>query len=137
MHCGELAKYPDQFQLVAACDTEQSRLDLMAEKYACDTYADFAQMVQDPNVDLVSVATRSPEHTAHAILALTAGKYVFLEKPVALSYAQALELKAVADRFPGKLFLRHNRRFEPCFNHIQEIIASGKIGEPYEFKLRR
>ena len=137
MHCGELAKYPDQFQLVAACDTEQSRLDLMAEKYACATYTDFAEMVQDPDVDLVSVATRSPEHTPHAILALAAGKYVFLEKPVALSYAQALELKAVADRFPGKLFLRHNRRFEPCFNHIQEIIASGKIGEPYEFKLRR
>jgi predicted dehydrogenase len=137
MHCSELAKYTEQFKIVAACDIEQERLDLMAEKYECATYTDFAEMIKDPNVDLVSIATRSPEHTPHAIMALEAGKYVFLEKPVALSYAQALELKAVADKYPGKLFLRHNRRFEPCFNHILEIIASGKIGESYEFKLRR
>jgi predicted dehydrogenase len=137
MHCGELAKFEGKFEIVAACDIEQERIDMMAEKYGCATYTDFGEMLKDPNVELVSIATRSPEHTPHAILALEAGKYVFLEKPIALTYAQALELKAVSDKHPGKLFLRHNRRFEPCFNHILEIIASGKIGEPYEFKLRR
>jgi len=88
-------------------------------------------------VELVSVATISPDHTRHALLALKAGKYVFLEKPIALTYADAKKLATAAQRYPGKLFFRHNRRFESGFVHIQEIIASGILGEVYEIKLRR
>ncbi|HUT23179.1 MAG TPA: Gfo/Idh/MocA family oxidoreductase, partial [Sumerlaeia bacterium] len=52
-------------------------------------------------------------------------------------YAEARKLKAAAARSKGKVFVRHNRRFEPAFQHIREIIASGLLGKVYEIKLRR
>jgi predicted dehydrogenase len=88
-------------------------------------------------VELISIATRSPDHTAQALKALATGKYVFLEKPIALTYADARKLKKASEKYPGKLFLRHNRRYEAPFNHIREIIASGVLGDIYEVKLHR
>lgn len=138
MHIPELEKFPELFEVVAGCDIAKDRLQGFKEKMpSCRRYSDPAKFLKDPEVELVSVATRSPDHTAHAIKALAAGKYVFLEKPVALSYAEAKKLKKASEKYPGKLFLRHNRRFEAPFTHIREIIASGVLGDVYEVKLHR
>jgi scyllo-inositol 2-dehydrogenase (NADP+) len=138
MHCPELDKRRDKFIIVAACDTDADRRRRMAERYGCRTYDDIAELVTDPEVELVSIATRSPDHVAHALLALDAGKIVFLEKPIAMNYAEALHLRDHAARAArGRLYFRHNRRFEPAFMHIRELLASGLLGEVYEIKLRR
>ena len=137
MHRPELKAHGRKFQVVAACDLDSSRRELMAAEYGCATYSKMEDLIADPSVELVSIATRSPEHTAHAIMALKAGKKVFLEKPIALSLSEAKKLAKVAAQYPGSLFIRHNRRFEPTFQHVREIIASGLLGEVYEIKLRR
>jgi predicted dehydrogenase len=137
MHCGELAKFKDLFEIVAVCDVDPKRVDSIKEKYSCKGYTQLDNFFNDSDVELISIATRSPEHTTHAIMALEAGKYVFLEKPIALSYDDALKLKAADEKHPNKLFFRHNRRFEPAFQHIREILASGILGDVYEIKLRR
>ncbi|HEY3290716.1 MAG TPA: Gfo/Idh/MocA family oxidoreductase [Anaerolineae bacterium] len=137
MHCDELDKRPAKFTIVAACDIEPERQRRMAERYHCRTYRDIRDAVQDSEVELVSIATRSPDHVAHAMLALDAGKHVFLEKPIALSYADALRLRDHAATARGGLYFRHNRRFEPAFTHIRELLATNLIGNVYEVKLRR
>ncbi len=137
MHCGELKSRGDKFQIVAACDVIPERLKAMKDKYGCKTYAKAEDLVKDPEVELVSVASLSPDHVAHAALALKAGKTVFQEKPIAVSKEQCKTLKQLAAKYPGKLFLRHNRRFENPFVKIRELIAKGQIGEVYEVKLRR
>lgn len=137
MHCSELEGRRDKFTIVAACDSIPERLDKMKDRYGCAAYGDIGEMVKDAEIELVSVATRSAEHTPHAKTALEAGKFVFIEKPIAVSLQQADELEAAAGKHPGKLFCRHNRRFEPAFQHIREIIAEGLIGEVFEVKLRR
>jgi scyllo-inositol 2-dehydrogenase (NADP+) len=53
------------------------------------------------------------------------------------SYADALRLVDLDRTYPGRLYLRHNRRFEAPFNHIREIMASGILGTVYEIKLSR
>jgi scyllo-inositol 2-dehydrogenase (NADP+) len=137
MHRTELKAHGRKFQVVAACDHNSSRRELMAGEYGCATYSKIEDLIADTEVELVDIATRSPEHTAHAIMALKAGKKVFLEKPIALSLPEAKKLEKVAAKFPGALFIRHNRRFEPTFQHVREIIDSGLLGEVYEIKLRR
>lgn len=137
MHISEIERFPELFEIVSGCDNSLERRDAFAEKVSCSIYSDSELFLADPEVELVSIATRSPDHTAHAIKALEAGKYVFLEKPIALTYAEALILKAASAKYPGKLFLRHNRRFEAPFTHIREIIASGILGDIYEVKLHR
>lgn len=135
MHSGELEGKEKMFTIAAGCDVIKERRDRFAEKFRCPVYRDYADMLDDPNIELVSIATRSPDHVAHALHALEAGKYVFLEKPIATSYAEAKKLKTV--RAKGKLFIRHNRRFEPGFLHVREIIASGILGDVYQIKLAR
>lgn len=134
MHCPELAGKADKFQIVAACDVIPERLTAMAEKYGCATYEQIETLIADPEVEVVDIATRSCDHFDQALLALQAGKIVFLEKPMCATYEQALKLQAAAD---GRLYIRHNRRFEPAFIQIREIIASGVLGEVFEIKLSR
>lgn len=137
MHCDELKRYPEKFKIVAACDPLADRCKKMEDRYGCKSYDSIEALLTDPEVELVSIASRSPEHTEHALAALAAGKYVFLEKPIAIRYADALRLQDADKKTPGKLFFRHNRRFEPGFVHLREIIASGVLGEVYAVKLRR
>ncbi len=137
MHCPELKGRENQFRIMAACDTLPNRRTRMADAYQCRTYNSVEEMVKDPEVELIDIATRSTEHVKHALLALKAGKHVFLEKPMAVSYAEAKKLVPAMQAAKGKLFIRHNRRFEPAFQHVREIIASGLLGDVYEIKLRR
>jgi scyllo-inositol 2-dehydrogenase (NADP+) len=137
MHGRELKGKEDMFQIVAVCDVIEERRQQAVEAYGCAAYADIAEMIADPNVELVDIATRSADHFEHAKMALEAGKIVFLEKPMCMTYEQAAELQKIAASSSGTLYIRHNRRFEPGFQHIREIIESGILGEVYEIKLRR
>lgn len=137
MHAPEIKRYPDLYELVAGMDTDAAHRSFFQEKYGCQTYADADEFLADPRVELVSIATRSTDHTCHALKALAAGKYVFLEKPIAMNYAEAQRLVAADKQYPGRLYLRHNRRFEAAFAHIMEIMGSGVLGDVYEVKLRR
>lgn len=139
MHCcHELEKYADEFDLVAGCDLEQDRLEMFRKKYPrARTYTDGKKFLADPNIELVSIAVRSPQHADYAVRALKAGKMVFLEKPIALSAVGLKKLEQAVKKYPGKLFFRHNRRFEACFNHVLDIMHSGLLGDVYEIKLCR
>ncbi len=139
MHCcNELDRFSDEFEVVAGCDVEKDRLETFAKRYPkAETYLDGKAFLADKNIELVSVAVRSTQHVDYAIRALEAGKIVFLEKPVALTVKGVEKLEKTAKKYPGKLFCRHNRRFESCFNHVLEIMHSGILGEVYEIKLCR
>jgi len=137
MHCPELRGKEKRFRIVGACDLIAERRDRMAAAYGCATYERVEDLVADPNVEMVAVATRSVDHFAHTKLALKAGKHVFLEKPMTVTHAEARKLQALAAKSKGGLYVRHNRRFEDAFLHIREIMASGLLGWVYEIKLAR
>lgn len=141
MHCGELegAKLlGSHFEIVAACDTHKPWRERMGERFSeAKIYTKIEDLLSDEAVELVSIATRSCDHYEHARAALKAGKHVFLEKPICMSYAEAKRLAAYAEKTKGKLYVRHNRRFDPDFLHICEIIASGILGDVFHIKLAR
>ena len=138
MHCEELETRQKTYEIVAACDTIPERRERMVERYGCKTYANITDLISDPDVELVDIATRSCDHYKHASMALAAGKNVFLEKPMCVSYSESLKLQQAAEHSPGgNLFIRHNRRFDPDFLHVLEIIHSGILGDVYEIRLAR
>ncbi len=138
MHVPELLALGSEFEIVAGCDVDPARLEALGKRIpGAVGYEDGDAFLADPNVELVAVAVRSTQHVDYAIRALKAGKYVMAEKPFALTLQGARKLAREAARHPGRLFVRHNRRLEPAFNHVQEIIASGILGEVYEIKLCR
>ena len=137
MHCPELQGREDKFRIVAACDLIPERRQRMAERYGCATYERIEDLVADPDVELVDIATRSRDHFAHGMLALEAGKHVQMEKPMCVSYDQARRLVEASERSAGRLYVRHNRRFDPEFLQIREIIDSGLLGNVFEIRLVR
>ncbi|MHC4198636.1 MAG: Gfo/Idh/MocA family protein [Planctomycetota bacterium] len=137
MQVKELEKKPDKFRIVAGCDPEEEFRDRLAGAFGCRTYVTVDELLADPEVELVSIATRSVDHCAHTTAALKTGRHVVLEKPIATTYAEARKIKSAAARASAKLLIRHNRRFDPDFLHVREIIASGVLGEVYEVKLSR
>lgn len=137
MHFPEISRYPDLYTIVAGADPLFNRAEELQKRCGAKPYHNVDEILADPQVELLSIASRSGEHVEHALKALAAGKYVLVEKPIAVSYAEALQLADADKKYPGKLFIRHNRRFEQGFTFVRELIASGVIGEVFEFQLRR
>ena len=132
MHLAELKGKEDMFNIFAVCDSEDDRCENMKAEYGCKTYKRIEDIVEDPDIDIIDIATRSCDHYKHAKTALEAGKTVFLEKPMCQTYEEAKRLvelgEATGER---KLFIRHNRRFEAKFMHINKIIDSGILGNVF------
>ena len=138
MHSRELASRKDKFTFVAACDIIEERATSFAAEFGCKAYTCIEDLIVDPDVELVDIATRSIDHLKHAKAALLAGKDVFLEKPFALDTAEAEELIRLGSQPAGPhLYIRHNRRFEYGFQMVMDIVDSGILGNVYQIKLCR
>ncbi len=137
MHVNEIAANSNLLEVAAVCDIDAARAEALGKKLNVPYYSDPAEFLADKNIDLVSVATYSVDHIRHTRQALEAGFAAYIEKPLAASYAEAQELEVLDKKYPGKLFVRQNRRFEPCFQHVREIIDSGILGKVHTIKLCR
>lgn len=127
----------DKFELVAACDTDEDRLTQAKADYQCAVYTDHKAFLADPDMELVVIVTLSLDHTRHAVEALASGKYVLLDKPIAVTDDELEALRRADENYPGKLFVLHNLRFEPGFEAVQKSVARGMLGDINMVKLRR
>jgi predicted dehydrogenase len=89
---------------------------------------DLAVVLRDPAVEIVSVCTPTPTHAAIAVAALRAGKSVLLEKPIALTIAEALAIRDEAARSPGVLMVAHVVRFFDGYRAIRDAFEHGTLG---------
>ncbi|MDA3926029.1 MAG: Gfo/Idh/MocA family oxidoreductase [Kiritimatiellae bacterium] len=138
MHCEELAKFPELFKIVAVCDPMKERRDIVRETYPeCRSYRRYADLIDDPDVEMVDIATRSDDHAAHAIQALKSNKWVHLERPICSDHDEAMVLRAAAMKAGNRLLVRQNYRYEPAFIKVKEIIESGVLGNIYNIVMRR
>ena len=138
-HLNEIAAFPDRFKIVAGADNDPKRLNELCPKELADAakYASLDEMLKHPGLDMVTIGTRHPDHVPMAIKILKAGKIAVVEKPTATSLKEFDSMLAIAKKHPHKLFLRHNRRFEPAFVKVMELIRSELIGEVQYIKLYR
>jgi predicted dehydrogenase len=103
--------------------------DLASRLGAERSYGSYAELVDDPDVDVVYVATTHGQHHEHALLALRAGKSVLVEKAFTLNARQAREV--VAEARQRRLFCMEGMwmRLNPLIIRAREIAASGRIGD--------
>jgi predicted dehydrogenase len=108
-----------------AADTAQA----FAAKFGIPrAHASYEDLVSDPDVDVVYVASPHPWHHPHTLLALNAGKHVLVEKPFAMDAREAAEMIAVA-RAKGLFLLEAMwTRFLPHVAALREVLASGMLG---------
>jgi len=137
VHVKHFAAQTDMYEVVAGCDVEQPKVDSLVAEYGCAGYTNAEDLLADPGVELVIIATRSLTHVANALQALAAGKAVLLEKPIAMSCCEIEQLRQADRNYPGKLFFLHNHRFEPAMQQILGIARSGILGDIIQVKLCR
>ena len=99
-------------------------------------YSDAGQLIADPEVDAVYIATPPSSHAEYAIRAMRAGKPVYVEKPMAASYIECEEMNTVSCETGVPLLVAYYRRSLPYFLKIKEIIDSGEIGEIISVHIR-
>ncbi|MCF1494369.1 hypothetical protein GOZ83_12435 [Agrobacterium vitis] len=87
------------------------------------------QLIEDPAIDLVVVASPNSQHCEHACEALGAGKHVVIEKPLALNPRDADTILAAADQAPGTACVFHSRRWDGDFLTLCDVLRDGLVGE--------
>jgi 1,5-anhydro-D-fructose reductase (1,5-anhydro-D-mannitol-forming) len=116
--------------LAAVCDVvPQAAAELAARFAVPQTYTSLAEMLVDPGIDAVYLATPVDLHAPQAIKALRAGKHVLVEKPMALTLAEAEEMVRVARATGRTLATAYYRRFFPKVQRVRQLIAEGVLGQ--------
>ncbi len=132
-----LRQAPD-CHLKTLCDTSEPRLAHMRRLHPeVATTHQFSDLLQDPELNAIVVATPVRFHYEMAKAALNAGKHVFIEKPMARSEAESEELVSLADRLGLLIMVGHTFLFSPAVRRMKEIIEAGDIGEVQYIAARR
>jgi predicted dehydrogenase/threonine dehydrogenase-like Zn-dependent dehydrogenase len=120
-----LLRLRDRFQLRAVASRTGATAKAVADRVeAAYATTDLDEMLADPEVDLVLIATRHDLHAAQVLAALRAGKPVFVEKPLALTGEELAEIAAFYDGGDGPLLMTgFNRRFSPPAARMRELLA--------------
>ena len=92
-------------------------------------YDNAADLINDPQVNAVYVATPPGSHAEHAIAAMRAGKPVYVEKPMAASYEECLQMNQVSAETGIPCFVAYYRRTLPYFLRVKQLIDDGLLGE--------
>jgi predicted dehydrogenase len=126
-----LHELPDA-ELVTVCDLRADALESLKRRYpAVKVTQDYDEIVDDPTIDAVVIATPVSTHHALGAAALTAGKHVFIEKPLAASSAEAEDLIDLADQRGLVLMPGHTFLYSPPVMLIRDLIQSGELGDIY------
>ncbi|MGI5959981.1 MAG: Gfo/Idh/MocA family protein [Massiliimalia sp.] len=134
-HCENIRERLPEIRVKGAYDIRGEALK-RAEEKGLYVYESLEELLQDKEVDLVTIAVPNNFHKDLTIQCLRAGKNVICEKPVAMNAAELEEMIAVSKE-TGKLFSIHqNRRWDKDYRIIKEIVDSGVIGTPYFIESR-
>lgn len=117
------------YVLKAAADREAGPRKAFARDFNARTYTDVKQLVADPAVEVVYIATPHQLHAPHAILAAEHGKHVILEKPMALTLSDCDAIIAAVERHKVQLVVGHTHAFDPAIRLMHLLIASGAMGK--------
>ena len=112
------------------CDSsEEARARWAPQFPGTRVTADLAELLADPELDAVAVATHVPSHAAVAIQVLEAGKHCFVEKPLAQSVAEAERVVAAAEAAGRTLMVGHLLEYHPGVEKLKEIADAGELGD--------
>lgn len=119
-------------RLATICDLDEETLRRQAAAYPEATATvQFDAVLGDASIDAVVIATKAVTHHALAKQALEAGKHVYVEKPLAMSVAEAKDLAQTADRVGRKLMVGHLMIYHPCLSMLRQMIDSEELGQVY------
>lgn len=125
-------------RVAAVADLDKSKLETVQRRYpAVKTTTSFQELLQDPTIDAIAIATPVSTHFEFGMAALKAGKHVWLEKPMTETSLQARKLVAEAEQRQRVLFVDHTFIYTGAVRKMGEIMAAGELGKTYYYDSTR
>ncbi len=126
----------DDARIVAVCDARRKAAAERARAWGVEKVTtEYEEVLADPGVDLVELLVPHHLHASMTVAACRAGKHVSVQKPMALSVAEADQMIAAARQAGVRLRVYENFVFYPPFVRAREILDSGELGEPQMIRL--
>lgn len=120
----------DNAELVTVCDLDEERLALVGHRYpAVRRTTRYADIVGDPEIEAVLIATPVSTHYRLGLEAIAARKHVFVEKPLAASTCEGMHLAAAARAAGVTIMPGHTFLYSPPVTAIHELVTAGELGE--------
>ncbi len=121
----------DHSELVAVMRRNAEKAADYAQRHGIRKwYSNASELINDPEVDAVYIATPPDSHASYAIEAMNAGKPVYVEKPMARHYSECLEMLKVSEQTGVPLWVAYYRRTLPAYLKAKELVETGAIGKP-------
>jgi len=122
----------DGCRLAWVCDHDEAVLDRHRSAYPASRFTTrYEDLLEDPALDAVVIATPVPTHAPLARRALEAGKDAFVEKPLALTGREAAELAAIADAGDRVLMVDHLLVYHPGVQALKDLVDEGRLGRVF------
>lgn len=123
-------------EVAMVCDSDPDRLREIGENYGVEQRVeDWHAVTDDPDIDVVTIASYDNNHAKQAIVALENGKHVFIEKPICLSVEEAGDIRAALEARP-ELKLSSNLPLRTCprFMRLRDAMQGGEMGHVYHIE---
>lgn len=124
-------------KVVAVMSRDLSKAQDYASRHSIKKfYNDPISLINDPDVNAVYIATPPSSHSTFALMAMQAGKPVYVEKPLASSYEDCLRINRISEQNNVPCFVAYYRRYLPYFQKVKSLAYSGSIGRVLSVQIR-
>ncbi len=136
VHAEHLANRIPEANLVAVSDIFVEAAEKLASDFQIPAaYKDHRRIMEDKTIEAVVICSSTDTHATMIAEAATAGKHIFCEKPIDHDLSKIDHVLAAVEQAGVKLQVGFNRRFDPNFQRVREIVAAGEIGEPHILRI--
>ena len=135
-HARVYSEMPD-VELVGIADANEVAAQAVAHRHGAVAYADYARMLDELHPDAVSIAVPTVHHLTVAKQVINRGIHLLIEKPIAFSIEEALEIIGDAEFANVKLAIGHIERFNPAVVALKQHLAEGELGQVFQIDVRR
>jgi predicted dehydrogenase len=124
-------------RLIGVADPNPEAVERLSKEFSAPGYASAEQLIEQPGIDAVIIASPGFAHRSLSELAAARGKHIFLEKPMATNTADCDAITAAVERADVTLMIGQVLRYYPTWNRIIELVEAGEIGEPWAVSVTR
>jgi len=124
-------------EVIAVMSRDYKKAKSYAERHHIRKWYDDAQeLIDDDEINAIYIATPPSSHATYAIMAMKAGKPVYIEKPMAASYEDCSRINRILEETGVPCFVAYYRRYLPYFLKVKELVEEGRIGKVLNVQIR-
>ncbi|VAW32112.1 Myo-inositol 2-dehydrogenase 1 [hydrothermal vent metagenome] len=135
VHAESIMTRVENSELLMVADVFLESANKLGEKYGIAATADYRDILNNENIDAVAICSSTDTHAQIIMESAAAGKHIFCEKPIDHSLAKIDAALTAVSQANVQLMVGFNRRFDPNFRKVKEMVDAGKVGQPHILKI--